>query len=67
MEYLYQIGRTLQSAKYFDYSVRIIREKYCDYFVFNIVDSVCVNYISVDYLHVDYGLPRSGAHHRALS
>jgi hypothetical protein len=61
MEYLYQIGRSLQSAKYFDYSVRIIREKYCNYFVFNIVDSV------VDYLRVDYGLPRSGARHRALA
>jgi hypothetical protein len=32
-------------------------EKYFDYFVFNIVD----------YIYVNYGLPRSGARRRALA
>jgi hypothetical protein len=47
-------------------TTRTIREKYCDYFIFNIVDFVCVNYISVDY-DVNCGLPRSGARRRALA
>jgi hypothetical protein len=42
-------------------------EKKFDYFVFNIVDSVCFNYISIDHLRVDYGLSCSGARRRALA
>jgi hypothetical protein len=56
MEYVYQIGRSLQSAKYFDYFARIIRRKYFDYFAFNIV-----------HYGVNYGLPRSGACRCALA